>query len=91
MEFNLNNMKTVIVTKEIMDIIDAEPMNTEGTHVGYDDETKEDEVVWNDVYIDIPQGQIQVDFTWYGDNSRDSEDAGRWVYSVKVGDKVELV
>jgi len=81
----------VTITQDIMDVIDAEIMNTEGTHVGYDEDTKEDEVVWNDVYVDIPQGQIQVDFTWYGDYSPNSEDGGRWEYSVKLGDKVELV
>lgn len=84
-------MKTIKITQEIMDIIEAEPMYIEGTHVGYNKETGEVEIAWYDVYIDVPGGQILVDFTWFYDNSDASVNAGRGEYSVKIGDEVEVL
>lgn len=84
-------MITFTMTQEIMDYIQSETMYTEGTHTDFNEETKEDELTWNDELYTYEGKDFMVDVKWFGDNNESSEDEGRWEYSINVGDVVELV
>jgi len=89
-------MKTVTITQEIMNDIESLVV-CDGNQVDYDEELNittfehNDNTYWFDAEgnDDSCEDGFYYDATWYGHD--DGEDEGRWEYSVKVGDVVELI